>query len=114
MAKSGKLYLIPNTLGGETISDLIPVDVINVVKDLRLFAVEEIKSARRLLRKMDREFPIDESTFYLMNKHSILAIFLKTYWLKCNKTDKTEKPDKPDKCCLVFLLHKVENGTAEI
>jgi hypothetical protein len=49
-----------------------------------------------------------------MNKHSILAIFLKTYWLKCNKTDKTEKPDKPDKCCLVFLLHKVENGTAEI
>ncbi|MBM3186660.1 MAG: SAM-dependent methyltransferase, partial [Bacteroidetes bacterium] len=70
MAKSGKLYLIPNTLGGETIYDLIPIDVINIVKDLRIFAVEEIKSARRLLRKMDREFPIDESTFFLMNKHS--------------------------------------------
>lgn len=70
MAKRGKLYLIPNTLGGETISDLIPFDVINIVKDLRIFAVEEIKSARRLLRKMDREFPIDESTFFLMNKHS--------------------------------------------
>jgi len=35
---------------------------------LRFFAVEEIKSARRLLRKMDREFPIDESTFYQINK----------------------------------------------
>ena len=57
MAKSGKLYLIP-------------VDVINLVKELRFFAVEEIKSARRLLRKMDREFPIDESEFFLMNKHS--------------------------------------------
>ena len=70
MVKSGKLYLIPNTLGGETITDLIPLDVVQIVKELRVFVVEEIKSARRLLRKMDREFPIDESTFFLMNKHS--------------------------------------------
>ncbi len=62
--------MIPNTLGGETISDLIPIDVIDIVKDLRIFAVEDIKSARRLLRKMDREFPIDESEFFLINKHS--------------------------------------------
>jgi len=81
MAKSGKLYLIPNTLGGETISDIIPADVISIVKDLRFFAVEEIKSARRLLRKMDRDFPIDESAFLLLNKHSgektLLDVLLK-------------------------------------
>ena len=37
---------------------------------LRHFVVENIKSARRVLRKMDREFPIDESMFIEMNKRS--------------------------------------------
>ena len=70
MEKLGKLFLIPNTLGGESISDIIPDDVIKSTILLRHFAVEEIKSARRLLRKMDRQFPIDECHFTLMNKHS--------------------------------------------
>lgn len=70
MEKLGKLFLIPNTLGGESISDIIPDDVIKSTILLRHFAVEEIKSARRLLRKMDRQFPIDECQFTLMNKHS--------------------------------------------
>jgi len=68
MTKTGKLYLIPNTLGGESVTDIIPADVIKIATSLRFFAVEEIKSARRLLRKMEREFPIDESTFYQINK----------------------------------------------
>jgi len=68
MTKTGKLYLIPNTLGGESVTDIIPAEVIKIATSLRFFAVEEIKSARRLLRKMDREFPIDESTFYQINK----------------------------------------------
>ena len=67
--KTGKLYLIPNTLGGETLQDIIPTDVIKQTIALRIFAVEELKSARRLLRKMDREFPIDECTFYAIGKH---------------------------------------------
>jgi 16S rRNA (cytidine1402-2'-O)-methyltransferase len=70
MARSGKLFLIPNTLGGESVKDIIPQDVISIATSLRIFAVEEIKSARRLLRKMDREFPIDECHFVQMNKHS--------------------------------------------
>jgi 16S rRNA (cytidine1402-2'-O)-methyltransferase len=70
MARSGKLFLIPNTLGGESVKDIIPKDVISIATSLRIFAVEEIKSARRLLRKMDREFPIDECQFVQMNKHS--------------------------------------------
>lgn len=68
MNKPGKLYLIPNTLGGESLMDIIPAEVIKLATSLRFFAVEEIKSARRLLRKMDREFPIDASTFYTINK----------------------------------------------
>lgn len=65
---TGKLYLVPNTLGGETLQPILPQEVIAQAIQLRHFAVEEIKSARRLLRKMDREFPIDESVFHDLNK----------------------------------------------
>ena len=67
MAK-GKVYLIPNTLGGESVSQVIPQDVQEIAKGLRCFAVEDVKSARRLLRKIDREFPIDDSEFVVLNK----------------------------------------------
>jgi 16S rRNA (cytidine1402-2'-O)-methyltransferase len=67
---SGKIYLVPNTLGGESTSDILPADVIQKAIQLRHFAVEDIKSARRLLRKMDRSFPIDECLFYELNKRT--------------------------------------------
>ena len=70
MSKAGTLYILPNTLGGESISDIIPNDVVEQAISLRYFVVENIKSARRVLRKMDREFPIDESMFIEMNKRS--------------------------------------------
>lgn len=81
----GKLYLIPNTLGGEKLSDILPQEVIETSTKIRFFAVEEIRSARRLLRKMDREFPIDSSTFIELNK-------------------RTEKPS------LYFLIQQLKKG----
>jgi len=68
--KTGKLYLIPNTLGGETLGNIIPQDIINSAIEMRFFAVEEVKSARRLLRKMDRTFPIDDCVFVTLNKNT--------------------------------------------
>ncbi len=62
--------MIPTTLGGETTDDIIPVDVKNKVISLRIFIVENIKSARRFLRKIDREFPIDDSQFFILNKRT--------------------------------------------
>ncbi len=69
MAKAA-VYLIPNTLGGETLGDILPQEVIEKASTLRNFAVEDIKSARRLLRKMDRSFPIDDSLFVVLNKNT--------------------------------------------
>jgi 16S rRNA (cytidine1402-2'-O)-methyltransferase len=66
----GSLFLIPNTLGGESVVDIIPQGVIERVNQIRTFAVEDVKSARRLLRKMDRSFPIDDSTFLLLSKQT--------------------------------------------
>ena len=68
--QKGCIYLIPNTLGGESTADIIPSEVCQRAIQLRVFAVEEIKSARRLLRKMDRNFPIDDCTFRIVNKNT--------------------------------------------
>jgi 16S rRNA (cytidine1402-2'-O)-methyltransferase len=67
---NGKIYMIPNTLGGESTKDIIPQEVAEKAVSLRAFAVEDIKSARRLLRKIDREFPIDECEFFFLNKRT--------------------------------------------
>ncbi len=64
----GTLYLIPTTLGGDSTSDIIPEDVRQQTIKLRYFVVENIKFARRYLRKIDHSFPIDDSTFYVLNK----------------------------------------------
>ena len=69
---AGKLYMIPTTLGGEQINDVIPESVQQLISDLRHFVVEDIKTARRYLRRVDRNFPIDDSVFFELNKRTEL------------------------------------------
>lgn len=68
----GTIYLLPTTLGGESTQDIIPEDVKNITIGLRHFIVEDLKSARRYLRKLDRSFPIDECTFHILTKKTEL------------------------------------------
>lgn len=70
MIMAGRIYLIPVTLGGDDFSNVIPLKAINLTKQLRYFIVEELRSARRYLRKIDKEFPIDESNFFILNEHT--------------------------------------------
>lgn len=67
---AGKLYLIPVHLGSENFRDVIPENVLSVTRSLRFFVVEEIRSARRYLRLIDNEFPIDETQFLELNEHT--------------------------------------------
>ena len=64
------LYLIPVTLGETPIEQVLPSYNHEVIMGIRHFIVEEIRSARRFLRKTDHEFPIDDCTFYEMGKHA--------------------------------------------
>lgn len=66
----GKLYLIPTLLGGENVNECIPLEAQKKIIELRYFIVENIKSARRFLRKIDRTFPIDDSHFFELNKRT--------------------------------------------
>ena len=69
-AAPGKLYLIPTLLGGEDVSRCIPAYNIAVIRSLRHFVVEDLRSARRFLRKADPSFPIDQCTFNELNEHT--------------------------------------------
>lgn len=60
----GKLYLIPLPVGGADYRDVIPGNVIRITLGLRHFLAEDIRSARRYLRSVSRDFPIDDSSFY--------------------------------------------------
>ena len=66
----GRVYLIPVTLGGNDYQQVIPDKVLSLTKSLRFFIVEDIRSARRYLRLIDKDFPIDESVFYELNEHT--------------------------------------------
>ncbi len=64
------LYLIPNLLGETEVNKVLPAYVQEVISNLRCFFVENVRTARRFLRKVDKIFPIDDSTFYEIGKHS--------------------------------------------
>lgn len=69
----GNLYLIPTTLGEQAPSDVIPAKVLNIVVNLRHFIVENTRTARRFLRSVDSNFPIDDCTFVELNEHTNLT-----------------------------------------
>lgn len=64
------LYLIPVTLGDTPVDQVLPSYNHDVIMQIRHFIVEDIRSARRFLRQVDRTFPIDDSEFMEMGKHA--------------------------------------------
>ena len=69
--KAGKLYLLPTTLGDfETTNQVIPAFNIEIIHQLDIFIVEQVRTARRFLIKIQHPKPIDEIVFYELNKHT--------------------------------------------
>ena len=74
------LYLLPVTLGDTPLSNVLPQYNSEIIAGIRHFIVEDVRSARRFLRKVDSGFDIDGSTFYELNKHTaseVVAGYLK-------------------------------------
>ena len=61
---SPTLYLIPCTLGDTELSNVLPAANANIVTSLKYFIVENIRTARRFLKKVDRNINIDELEFF--------------------------------------------------
>lgn len=66
----GQLYLIPNTLGDSPIERNLPKETIEIIRSIKHYVVENIRSARRFLKKVDKSIEIDDLTFYVLDKHT--------------------------------------------
>ncbi len=64
------LYLLPVTLGDTPLNNVLPQHNSEIIAGIRHFIVEDVRSARRFLRKVDPQFDIDGSVFYELNKHT--------------------------------------------
>ncbi len=64
------LYLLPVTLGDTAIDKVLPAYNAGIIREIKHFIVEDVRSARRFLKKVDREIDIDTLSFYLLNKHT--------------------------------------------
>ncbi|MFO7620098.1 MAG: SAM-dependent methyltransferase [Bacteroidales bacterium] len=69
----GSIYLIPVPLGGNDYLKVIPEKVLELTRSLRYFVVEDVRSARRYLRLIDKRFPIDECEFFELNEHTPIS-----------------------------------------
>jgi len=67
---AGKLILIPTLLGETDWRLVLPASIPESVGNCRHFIVENVRSARRFLRLIHPEFPIDACEFYLIDKHT--------------------------------------------
>ena len=75
----GKLYLIPVPIHSEEDFNIeyTPPYLIKIVNKIKIFAVENIRTSRRFLRKLNPKYDIDHTVFELINKKSDSDDFIK-------------------------------------
>lgn len=67
------LYLLPVTLGDTPVEKVLPSYNKEIILGIKHFIVEDVRSARRFLKKVDASINIDELTFYPLNKYTSSA-----------------------------------------
>ena len=70
MSKKGQLYLIPSTLGSEQAIPFLSPEVIEHVLEIDCFIVENLRSARRFLKKCGYKKDFDEVQFFELNRRT--------------------------------------------
>ncbi|MDR1865078.1 MAG: SAM-dependent methyltransferase [Bacteroidales bacterium] len=64
------LYLIPNILSDNTFERVLPQHVLSVTGKIRHFFVEDVRTARRFLSKIQHPVPIDRLHFCELSEHT--------------------------------------------
>tara|TARA_B110000027_G_scaffold29946_1_gene32912 strand:- start:553 stop:1254 length:702 start_codon:yes stop_codon:yes gene_type:complete len=68
----GILYLIPVPIHSEDDFDikLIPPYIIEIINSIKFFAVENIRTSRRFIKKLNPKFDIDNTNFFIVDKRA--------------------------------------------
>lgn len=68
--QKGTLFLIPSTLGDSEPGRVIPEFNIGLLQQIDVYIVEELRTARRFLRKCGYKKDFESTTFHLLNEHT--------------------------------------------
>lgn len=78
--KKGSIYLIPNTLGEDNFTSVLPTEVVKIVESLDYFIVENEKTARGFIKRLLPQKQQREIKMEILDKHTDpldLPIFLR-------------------------------------
>ena len=65
-----KLFLIPTTLGDTAIDHILPGIIHSIINSIDFYIVENERTARRFLLKAGLQKPVDDITFFILNKYT--------------------------------------------
>jgi 16S rRNA (cytidine1402-2'-O)-methyltransferase len=65
---SGVIYVLPSEISDINPDNFFPSSYKDFLLDIRFYAVENVRTARRFLKKVQSQIRIDESTFFLLDK----------------------------------------------
>lgn len=64
------LYLIPNLLGDTPVDQVLPPYNREIILGIKHYIVEDVRTARRFLKLVDKSVDIDSMTFFVLNRHT--------------------------------------------
>lgn len=72
--KKGTLYLVPTPLGEVSPHLVMPLEALQLLPRIRHMIVEQLRTARRLLKMVDQSMNLDDIVFNELNKHTDPAV----------------------------------------
>ena len=66
------LYLIPTVLSDSPLDSVLPSNNADIIRKVKVFIVENVRTARRFLKQVDKNINIDELQFFELNQHTDL------------------------------------------
>ncbi len=64
------LYLLPSTMSDAPVDTVLPAYNIEIIRGIKHFVVENVRTARRFLKRCDRDIDIDSLTFVTLDEHT--------------------------------------------
>ena len=68
-----KLYLVPNVLSEGDWQNVLPAQIHTILTETKYFIVENVRTARRFLKQVNKEIDIDPLTFFELNKYTRIS-----------------------------------------
>ncbi|MFC2097636.1 SAM-dependent methyltransferase [Bacteroidota bacterium] len=68
--QKGNIFMIPSTLGDSPVENVIPSYLSILILNIDFYIVENIRTTRRFLKKLNKEINIDNLEFFVLNKYT--------------------------------------------